>query len=123
MAIVLYQDCDGDLYLLDEDRITVHPIDGLLIEGGAYFAGDAASIDSGEDRDYWDQFSVAFDEFDFVNAEGIAVYDRGDVTVLAEPDMNGRDYLQLSAWGSNPHQKPAGYRNDRRRTFWMEGSC
>jgi hypothetical protein len=95
MAIVLFEDCDGDLYLLDEVWITVHPIDGVLVEGGAYFVGDAANIESGVNRGYWDQFTVAFDEFDFVSAEPIAVYDAGDVTVLAEPGANGRDYLEL----------------------------
>jgi hypothetical protein len=99
MGIILFEDHDGDLYLLDEDRMTVHAIDGLLVEGGANFAGDAASIDSSEQRDYWDQFTIAFDEWDFVTAECIAVYDAGNVTVLAEPGQYGRDYLQLPERG------------------------
>lgn len=94
MGIVLYEDLDGDLYLLDEDRITMYRVDQDAIDAGAHFTEDAATIEAGEGLDYWAIGSVELRDFDFEDAESIAVYDAGNVTRLSDPGPIGRDYLQ-----------------------------
>lgn len=99
---MLYEDGAGSLHIHEEGHDRVYFLDGPLQD--VKFAEDAESIAIGHGYDNWTAESYAVDDMpNWQDATGgeisgqlVAVYDQGEVEIVADPGRSGLEYLDIS---------------------------